>query len=292
LRNTFINSLINCAEKTDIVLIVGDLGFSVIEPFQKKFPNLFINAGVAEQNMMGLAAGLASEGVRPFVYSIANFPTFRCAEQVRNDVAYHNLPVVIVSVGGGLSYGNMGYSHHAVQDFSLMRSMPNMRIFAPGDPVELDRGFDKLIEYDGPTYLRLGRGGEDNIHSSLNSSIYPGTVLKIVDKQSSRLVLSTGASLKYAVSENHVFFEKDYDVASMPIWGMDLKQEAYNSLKLYSEIIVIEDHLVDGGFGSWILESFNQYSENDTSIKLLGLDPKVTNMVGDQDYLNKVGWGL
>ena len=79
--------------------------------------------------MMGLAAGLASEGVRPFVYSIANFPTFRCAEQVRNDVAYHNLPVVIVSVGGGLSYGNMGYSHHAVQDFSLMRSMPNMRIF-------------------------------------------------------------------------------------------------------------------------------------------------------------------
>jgi transketolase len=105
-------------------------------------------------------------------------------------------------------------------------------------------------------------------------------------------VLSTGASLKYAVSENHIFFEKDYDVASMPIWGMDLKQEAYNSLKLYSEIIVIEDHLVDGGFGSWILESFNQFSENDTSIKLLGLDPKVTNMVGDQDYLNKVGWGL
>ena len=127
MRNAFIEELVSLANQNDhIALIVGDLGFSVIEPFADRFPDRFINAGVAEQNMLGFAAGMASEGYHVFVYSIANFPTFRCAEQIRNDVDYHQLPVTIVSVGGGLAYGNLGYSHHAVQDYGLMRLFPNM----------------------------------------------------------------------------------------------------------------------------------------------------------------------
>src|SRR5436189_6111623 len=116
MRTAFIQELIAQARlHPDIFLVVGDLGFSVVEPFREEFPDRFLNAGVAEQNMTGLAAGLASEGYRVFTYSIANFATFRCAEQIRNDIAYHHLPVTIVAVGGGLAYGNLGYSHHAVQ---------------------------------------------------------------------------------------------------------------------------------------------------------------------------------
>ena len=138
MRNAFIEELVALARvNSQIALVVGDLGYSVIEPFAKEFPDRFINAGVSEQNMTGLAAGMASEGYHVFTYSIANFPTFRCAEQIRNDVAYHNLPVTVVAVGGGLAYGALGYSHHAVQDFALIRSMPNMLIAAPGDPHEV-----------------------------------------------------------------------------------------------------------------------------------------------------------
>ena len=132
MRNAFIDELVQlAAANPQVALIVGDLGYSVIEPFADRFPERFINAGVAEQNMMGLAAGMASEGYHPFVYSIANFPLFRCAEQIRNDVAYHCLPVTIVAVGGGLAYGNLGYSHHAVQDYGLVRLMPSMLIAGP-----------------------------------------------------------------------------------------------------------------------------------------------------------------
>ena len=115
MRDAFVDELCFMAQNDpSIVLVVGDLGYSVLDKFVKNFPRRFFNAGVAEQSMMSLSAGLASEGHRVFVYSIANFPTFRCAEQIRNDVDYHNLPVTIVAVGGGVSYGNLGYSHHAV----------------------------------------------------------------------------------------------------------------------------------------------------------------------------------
>ena len=174
MRNTFIKNLVQHARTNDeIVLIVGDLGFSVVEPFAEEFPDRFINAGVAEQNMTGIAAGMASEGYHVFTYSIANFPLFRCAEQIRNDVDYHNLPVTIVSVGGGVVYGNLGYSHHAVQDFALIRSMPNMVIVAPGDPLEMSGGLDYLIKNPQPSYLRINKAGEPNIHKT-KPKISPG----------------------------------------------------------------------------------------------------------------------
>ena len=164
MRNAFIHGLVEFAKTRDnIALVVGDLGYSVIEPFVDSFPERFVNAGVAEQNMAGLAAGMASEGYHVFTYSIANFPTFRCAEQLRNDVDHHRLAVTTVAVGGGVAYGNMGYSHHAVQDYALMRTMPNMVIAAPGDPHETSACLRYLIENPGPSYLRLGKAGEPSL---------------------------------------------------------------------------------------------------------------------------------
>ena len=129
MRKIFIEELIFAAKRNKkIILMVNDLGFGVVEKFANLFPKQFINAGVAEQNMMGMAAGLAMDNNHVFVYSIGNFPTFRCAEQIRNDIDYHNLPVTIVNVGSGISYGNLGYSHHSIQDYALMRAMPNLLI--------------------------------------------------------------------------------------------------------------------------------------------------------------------
>src|SRR5438046_10077781 len=138
MRTSFIETLVQVAERDPrLWLLTVDLGYSVLEKFSTKFPDRYLNAGVAEQNMVGVAAGLAMTGKVVFVYSIANFPTLRCLEQVRNDVCYHNLSVKIVAVGGGVVYGPLGYTHHAVEDLAIMRTLPNITVVAPGDPVEV-----------------------------------------------------------------------------------------------------------------------------------------------------------
>ena len=146
MKKIFIEELLAATKSNkNILLVVNDLGYGMIEPYVKKFPQNVYNAGVSEQSMMGYAAGLASTGKQVFVYSIGNFNTFRCAEQIRNDVDYHKLPVTIVSAGAGVGYGSLGYTHHAIQDYSLMRSFPNMLIAAPGDQMELKSCMDYLF---------------------------------------------------------------------------------------------------------------------------------------------------
>src|SRR4029077_3365308 len=137
MRTAFIRTILELAESDDrIHLIVGDLGFGVVEPFMAKYPDRFLNAGVAEQNMTGIAAGLALSGKIVFTYSIANFPILRCLEQIRNDVCYHRANVKVVAVGGGFAYGSLGATHHATEDLAIMRALPEMSVVAPGDPEE------------------------------------------------------------------------------------------------------------------------------------------------------------
>src|SRR5207245_8000991 len=167
MRNAFIKELFELAKQDErIVLIVGDLGFGVVTPFMEQLPKQFLNAGVAEQNMTGMAAGMALSGKIALTYSIANFPTLRCLEHVRNDVCYHNANVKIVSVGGGFTYGAMGATHHAVEDIAVMRAMAGLFVVAPGDPVEARAATRAVIAYHGPCYLRLGKAGEPVVHQS------------------------------------------------------------------------------------------------------------------------------
>src|ERR1700693_796065 len=165
MRGAFFRGLLALAERDHRVnLIVGDLGFGVVEEFARRFPDRFLNAGVAEQNMTGIAAGMALSGKIVFTYSIANFPILRCLEQVRNDVCYHNANVKIVAVGGGLAYGSLGSTHHATEDLAIMRSLPRMVVVAPGDPVETEAATRAVVAHSGPCYLRLGRAGESRVH--------------------------------------------------------------------------------------------------------------------------------
>lgn len=290
MRNTFIDELTTLASlNPQIALVVGDLGFSVVESFADSFPDRFINAGVAEQNMTGLAAGMASEGYHVFTYSIANFPTFRCAEQIRNDVAYHRLPVTIVAVGGGLAYGALGYSHHAVQDYALMRTMPNMLIAAPGDPMEVRACLRYLINNPGPSYLRLGKAGEPSFHQDV-PRVTPGEWLRHGNSESShKALLSTGAALETAFDWQHQESFRNYDVCSMPLWSMASKQTQMVELNRYREVITLEDHLVDGGFGSWLLEARSTAPSLDVHIRPIALSADVCETVGSQQALNALG---
>jgi transketolase len=291
MRNAFIEELVSLATANDhIALIVGDLGYGVIEPFADRFPDRFINAGVAEQNMTGLAAGMASEGYHVFTYSIANFPTFRCAEQIRNDIDYHNLPVTVVAVGGGLAYGNLGYSHHAVQDYALMRCMPNVLIAAPGDPMEVRACVRYLVKNPQPSYLRIGKAGEPNIHAKV-PEVSPGTWLSHrVGEKGGSTYLTTGAALNLV----HQMIEKNPSLAqcslnSMPLWGMKTKANQAQQVQRFHNVIAVEDHLQDGGFGSWLLESVAARPDLLVRIKLKALDSTICGMVAQQAKLNALG---
>lgn len=291
MRTAFIESLIQLARRDErVVLIVGDLGYSVIEPFESEFPERFFNAGIAEQSMMGMAAGLASEGFKVFVYSIANFPTFRCAEQIRNDVAYHGLPVTVVSVGGGLVYGNMGYSHHAIQDYALMRVLPGMKILAPGDSSEVKLCLDAALDSDGPTYFRLGNPGTPDVHQSVPET-KPGEWQFVAGKANSRKVLlTTGGTLALAKSWIETPEYSEFALYSVPIWGMEYRSEQVEKIRGLERVITVEDHLFDGGFGSWILESLSKYDSTLCSkLEIKALSPEVTKFVAKEDSLRIAG---
>lgn len=287
MRDIFIKHLTKEAHLDDeIMLIVGDLGYSVIEDFQLKNPKQFLNAGVAEQNMTGLAAGLASEGYKVFTYSIGNFNTFRCAEQIRNDIDYHKFNVTIVSVGGGLSYGSLGYSHHLIQDYALMRSFPNMTIYSPCCSNEVRLCLNYILETKSPSYLRLGKGNLSHKGNNLKS-IDPNKFCLIQRSKSinsKKCILITGNVLNDALKMNKLKKYNDYHILSVPIWGMKFKTSHSNEINKWDEIITLEDHLEDGGFGSYILEC-NLKNKFRTLINVKSLNPSVCGIVGDQETL-------
>jgi transketolase len=289
MRNTFIKKLTEAAQKNNkIILIVGDLGYSVIEEFQEKFPDRFYNAGISEQNMASMAAGLSSEGFHVFIYSIANFPTFRCAEQLRNDIGYHNLPVTVVSVGGGLSYGNLGYSHHAIQDFGLMRLFPEFDILSPGDPIETEMCLDYLLKYPCPSYLRLKKSGEPNYNSKFKI-LLPGVWNEVNASRNKKILLATSGGLHIAqqLKKNNIEFS-DYGIYTCPIWGAKYKYLQQKQINKFDEIVTVEDHLLDCGFGSWIRESITNQSSQ-IKIKNKGLSQDVIGKVGSEEYLLRLG---
>lgn len=289
MRTSFIDELCELANsRNNIYLIVGDVGYSVVEKFQNQFPNRFINAGVAEQSMASIAAGLASEGNHVFVYSIANFPIFRCAEQIRNDIDYHALSVTIVSVGGGVMYGQSGYSHHAVQDYSFMRSMPNMLIASPGNGEETIKCLHYLVSNPQPSYLRLGKLRGPDVDLISGAHIHPGDWSPVLmGEKSDKAILATGGALSIAVEK----YGKDnkVDIYTLPLWGMASKRRQADWIARYKSVEIYEDHLIDGGFGSWVLESLAEQPSLRQKITIHALDPVVCGLVGTQSQLEKLG---
>lgn len=291
MRTAFIEQLlVEARANPRIFLVVGDLGYSVVEPFAREFPDRFLNAGVAEQNMTGVAAGLASEGYHVFTYSIANFPTFRCAEQIRNDVAYHGWPVTIVSVGGGLAYGNLGYSHHAVQDLALMRSFPGLLIGAPGDPAEARACLSYLASHPQPSYLRLGKAGEALVHTQRDPVVDPGRPVPVFGPDDANcVVLTTGAALPLAHAALRTGALGDrWKLLSLPLWSESSKAAIATAVAGCDAIVTVEDHLRAGGFGSFLQELLAD-ADLPPLMRNVALSTRVCGQVAGQSALNALG---
>lgn len=246
MRTTFINALIRKAETDpDVWLLNADLGFSVLEPFAQRFPDRYLNVGVAEQNMIGIAAGIAMTGGKVFVYSIANFPTQRCLEQIRVDVCYHQAHVVVVAVGGGFAYGSQGYTHHAIEDLAVMRCLPGMRVGAPGDPAETEALVDTFVANPGPAYLRLGRDGEPRIHQQPVSVKIPNLVRDGDDVA----IISTGGILSESVVAAERLLAQGISarVISVPMLKPLDGAELLRLLHGVKLIVTLEEHGLVGG---------------------------------------------
>lgn len=259
MRNTFIEHLIRKAE-TDarVFLVVGDLGFSVVEPYIERFPDRFLNAGVAEQNMTAVAAGLAREGYRPFTYSIGNFSTVRCLEQVRNDVCYHKLPVCVVAVGGGYMYGPLGPTHHATEDIAIMRALPAMRVFVPFGRASTCSAIDEILSGDAPAYLRLGRADVETAPTGGNGL----TAVRQVTGRG-RAIVSVG-QLSREIVERAGREQADLFAwcRIKPLPEKELKDLADR----YEDILVVEDHQREGGAFS----AFSEFTSRLKSVSIRG----------------------
>ena len=283
MRDAFIKELEKAASKNPkIFLMTGDLGYGVVEQFAEKFPGQFLNAGVAEQNMMGMAAGLADSGRLPFVYSIANFPTFRCLEQIRNDVCYNELPVTVVSVGAGLAYGSLGYSHHAIEDLAVMRALPGMRVLSPCDPNEVRAAINTILTDPCPTYLRLGKNGEPNITSNDFKALPDVNILK---PGHGLLLLVTGsvaAQVLELAKTSEIDVIRNSQVASIPkIKPLNLS--ALN-LQQFSAVVSIEEHSLTGGLNSAIYEYFREEGQFQRVFGI-GLRDEIRRDSGQADHL-------
>ena len=291
MRNTFSKYLLQKAElDPKILLITGDLGYGVLQEFQRKLPRQFINSGVAEQSMVGLAAGLASQGRKVFVYSIANFPTFRALEQIRNDVSNRENPVTIVSVGAGLGYGSLGYTHHAVEDISAIRCLPNINIYSPCDNFEVMASIDQILRDQRPSYLRLGKGGERELNSFQPENI---NLPNIIKSGQGGVIVFTGGIGSRAMKVAEKLSEHNHFpyLVSIPFLSKDAITKfliKFSNLP----ILCIEEHYLAGGFGSMILEVASDLKE-EIRLSRIGVDPAFRNLVGSQDFLlDKSGLGV
>lgn len=263
-------------KNSDFFLITGDLGFNAIEPFMEARPNDFLNCGVAEQSMLGVAAGVASLGKRVFVYSIANFPTFRAAEQIRNDIDYTQLPVTIVAAGAGLSYGALGYSHHAVQDIALMRIFDSFEIFSPTTEAEMKSAVHRIMSKAGPSYLRLpGAYSQSDNYLSQDCTGSGVAFLSFGPISIGKKQIENAAGVDFCCSSS---------VVSISDHAFEERGEL---LTTHTRIATYEEHYLDFGFGN-TLRGFLEKSHLGSHIRELiqiGLKADSKSLVGDPSWI-------
>ena len=285
MRTTFINQLVEEARQNErIFLLVGDLGFHVVEPFAEAFPERFLNVGICEQNMAGIAGGLAMNGWIVYCYSIGNFPTLRCIEQIRNDIVYYNSNVRIVSVGAGYAYGSQGVSHQATEDVAMLRSLPNMVVCSPSDPVETKMLVHLSVTHQGPMYIRLGKAGEQVFHPQEIWNYHLGNLLPIIDKGAETLVLTSGSILA-RVMESVETKALNYDVWTIPVVKPLNVTQLCQLAENRRQIVMVEENQKSAGIGSAIIEVLSDAYNNG----ILKVYPKIRRIAIKDEFLEVAG---
>lgn len=273
-------------ENPKIVLITGDLGFGVLNAFCEECAGQFINAGIAEQNMTGLAAGMALEGHVVFTYSIGNFPTLRCLEQLRNDVCYHGANVNVLAVGGGFSYGSLGMSHHATEDISIMRALPNMRVIVPSDPWQAAQTVDVMVTDPRPCYLRI-----DKSAAGLDPIPGAGFILgkaRRVRGGTDAIIVSAGSIVAECLSAVDALAARGIETGliEMPTIKPIDRDAIAEACARVSLIVTVEEHSVIGGLGGAVAEVMAEIGGGARLVRI-GLEDVYSSVVGSQAYLRR-----
>ena len=288
MRDSFVKTLYLLAkEDPKVMLLVGDLGFGIFNDFRKNLADQFLNVGVAEQNLMGVSTGLALEGRKVFAYSIANFPTLRGLEQIRNDICYHKAPVCVVAAGVGLCYGALGVSHHATEDMACLRGLPNLTILSPGDPREADWATRTAHQLGGPCYLRIGRAGEPRVHP--DGADFTLGKIATLSQRGEVALLATGGVLHESGLAAAMLAERGIEAGVhsvhtiKPLDGEKLRELA-STCKL---LVSVEEHTTTGGLGSAIAEVLAEMPAPRASLLRLGIDGCFVCNVGNQEHLRR-----
>lgn len=267
--------------------LVGDLGYHAVEAIEKEFPTRFINMGVAEQNMVGMAAGLALNGNKVFVYSIIPFLTMRPFEQIRNDLCYQNLDVVLIGAGAGLSYGILGPTHFALEDVAIMRALPNMTVFSPADETEAIMGMKEVEHTKGPVYFRTGGRAEPVIFEKpYDFELGKGHVIREGDEV---VVISSGPILKEALAAADILKTEGINIGVVGIhtikpFDVELVRKIAKKAKL---VVSVEEHFLIGGLGSAVAEVMAEYGTGSCLVRM-GVDDQFVKHTGSQKYLRQV----
>jgi len=289
MRNTFARVMTELAnERDDVCLLSGDIGNRMFDTYKEVDPLRFINCGIAEANMMSMAAGMALSGLRPVVYTITPFTTTRCLEQIRTGVAYHEAPVVIVGTGSGLSYAELGATHHSLEDLAILRSIPGLRICTPADSLELEAQLRQAITEAKPTYIRIGKKGEPNLlHGQTPLGIGKAHMIKPGERI---LLLGIGPILSEALAAREMLQKEGVKlaVASMgsikPIDHQFLQKCVSDGFKNW---ISLEEHHQIGGLGSTLLEWLSEQRINAVQLSRMGIRDQFVHQLGVQSYVRR-----
>ncbi len=286
MRSTFNKTLIKLAKEDErIFMVLADIGYGEIEGFAEQFPDRYFNVGVAEQNMTGVACGIAMEGNIAVTYSIGNFPTLRCLEQIRNDVCYHNANVKTTIIGGGVAYGPLGMSHHSTEDMAIMRALPNMVVLAPCDCIEAEAAVKAMIAYNGPVYYRCGYKGEKNIHSNpIDFKI--GKALQITEGNDVTIIFAgpIGYNVLLAAKELYSYGIHCRLISMHTIKPID-EEAILKAAKETGCIVTVEEHNIMGGLGSAVAEVLADHGKTNIKFKRIAFPDVNISKVGSQEWI-------
>lgn len=289
MRDVFISQLLESAlDDPKITLVTGDLGFGVFNQFQEQCTAQFLNAGVAEQNMTGIATGLALEGRIVFTYSIGNFSTLRCLEQIRNDACYHNANVKVVSIGGGFSYGALGISHHATEDLAIMRSLPDLTVVSPCGLWETAQATKAIIDMPGTCFLRLDKSSGSDAPKDSTEEYRLGQA-RILKKGSDVSIIVTGGILEEVQQASDLLESKGISVQIISMHTLKpLDEETIiKAAKTTDAVVTVEEHTIHGGLGGAVAETLMDNTVYPKRFLRIGLEAGFSSIVGSQKYLRK-----
>lgn len=289
MRFSFVEKLVEIAKQDkNVFVLLADLGYGMFDTFFRQLPKQILNVGIAEQGMTAMAAGMAKEGKTVFTYSTCNFPTMRCLEQIRNDCAYQNLNVKVVSANTGMSFKAHGISHYATEDIAIMRALPNVVVTAPADPIEAIMLTTAIYKHQGTCYLRLGKGAEPNLHEHQIVNYELGKAI-CINKGERVAIFTTGTIVQDVLSAINMLKSEGITptLYTFPTIKPIDKETIYDCIKKYDLIVTVEEHNIIGGFGSAVSEVIAESPQHKAQLLRLGLADVYPSIVGTQSHLKE-----